>query len=97
MAKVEDYVDSDSSGREEEEDAPEITEEEQWRIIQETGILNQAMQAQQGQDGEEVDENGTPQRDMADEIFESILYLIPFSCLYVGMDMYVMRTFRDME
>ncbi|CAG7849327.1 SubName: Full=Uncharacterized protein {ECO:0000313/EMBL:CCA70931.1} [Serendipita indica DSM 11827] len=91
MAKIEDYVDSDSSGREEEQGVPEITEEEQWRIIQETGILNQAMQAQEAQDKD----NDVPQRDMADEIFESILYLIPFSCLYIGMDIMIKQQYAQ--
>ncbi|KAF8591449.1 hypothetical protein K439DRAFT_1402075 [Ramaria rubella] len=54
----------------------EIPEAEQWRLINESGVLEKA---------EEKDESP----DLADEVFNAILLIIPFSFLYLMMDILV--------
>jgi hypothetical protein len=112
-------VDESSSEEREPEKPFEITEEEQWRLIRESGILQAMGPHPSGSKNsnkptkariEEVDDdevvkdeeeeletetqaaaqeayeaNGTIA--LLEEMFDSVLYLIPFSCLYLGMDM----------
>ncbi|KAJ8523555.1 hypothetical protein ONZ45_g65 [Pleurotus djamor] len=69
----------------------EISEEEQWRIINETGILKDVnvpgklMQRPKEKDVVTEDEDVA----FADEIFDALLYLTPFSFLLLMMDMMV--------
>lgn len=119
-------VDESSSEEREPEKPFEITEEEQWRLIRESGILQamgphpsgsknsnkptkarieevdddevvKAEEEELDDDDEELETetqaaaqeayeaNGTIA--LLEEMFDSVLYLIPFSCLYLGMDM----------
>ena len=56
----------------------EIPEEEQWRIIKQTGILDAAkLQDQQ------VEER----KSLGDEVFNAVLLIIPFSSLMLLMEM----------
>lgn len=64
----------------------EISEDEQMRLIQESGVLN--LMEKPAEPTEEASEGLS----LAEEIFDCIIYLIPFSCLYVGMDMCVSFT-----
>jgi hypothetical protein len=57
----------------------EIPEEEQWRIIKQTGILD-AAQLQAQRVGEE-------RITLGDEIFNAVLLIIPFSSLLLLMEM----------
>lgn len=57
---------------------PEISEEEQWRIIQETGLLKELPKGQDPQPDNDVDDQELP---LADEVFNAILLIIPFSFL----------------
>jgi hypothetical protein len=59
---------------------PELSEDEQWRLINDTGILNRHPVASRD------DEEDTP---LAEEIFNSVILIIPFSFLLLMMDMYV--------
>jgi len=61
----------------------EISEEEQWRLINETGILKEAIPAVAEEQGD------TP---FAEEIFNSIILIIPFSFLLLMFEMYVCFT-----
>ena len=74
----------------------EISEEEQWRLINESGILGQIplqkppkytvvneVPSLQAQEEEEEDDNP-----LANEIFNAILYIIPFSFCLLMMEMY---------
>jgi hypothetical protein len=80
-----------------------ISEEEQWRLINETGILRNLppdsgnyKQAQQDTKSEDED---TP---LAEEIFMATVLIIPFSFMLLMMDILVNRqygkeaTFRDL-
>jgi len=60
---------------------PEISEEEQWRIINETGLLKQMPNSPPTTRVEE--EEGTP---FAEEILNALLLIAPFTFLLVLMD-----------
>jgi hypothetical protein len=62
---------------------PEISEEEQWRIINETGLLNQLPTFPHTTRTEEAEEE-TP---FAEEILNAMLLIAPFTFLLVMMDM----------
>lgn len=62
---------------------PEISEEEQWRIINETGLLKQLPTSPRTIRGEE----GVEETPFAEEILNSMLLIAPFTFLLVMMDM----------
>ena len=68
----------------------EIPEDEQWKIIEKSGVLKNIPRSAQPapskeQTEEEVDEDlFSP---ICNEIFNAILFIIPFSSLYIMMDM----------
>lgn len=69
--------------------AIDIPEEEQWRIIEQTGILKQA-----GTSGSKVPAEGDDGEDyeispLADEIFRALYLAIPMSFMLLLMEMYV--------
>ena len=78
----------------------EIPEDEQWRIIEQSGVLKNIPR-------EEIDTQERPRVEVAsdvddalcsplcEEIFNAILFIFPFSSLYVMMDMYVLILFSD--
>ena len=72
------------------EEEAEIPEDERIRLIQESGVLNLVDQPE-SKATEEVVERPS----LGDEIFDCIIYLIPFSCLYLCMDMYVKASSFD--
>ena len=65
----------------------EISEEEQWRIIQETGLLRQLSQSKRHDEQAEHDDD--EENPFADELFNATLLIIPFSFLLMMMEMYV--------
>jgi hypothetical protein len=60
----------------------ELPEDEQWRLINETGVLNRLPSTK-----DEDNEEDTP---LAEEIFSAVTLIIPFSFLLLMMDMYVL-------
>lgn len=62
---------------------PEISEEEQWRIINETGLLKQAQSSSRAARMQEGGEE-TP---FAEEILNAMLLIAPFTFLLIMMDM----------
>jgi len=62
---------------------PEISEEEQWRLINETGLLKQLPNSPPTTRVEEAEEE-TP---FAVEILNALLLIAPFTFLLVMMDM----------
>jgi hypothetical protein len=60
---------------------PEVSEEEQWRIINETGLLKQLPTSPRTT---RVEEEETP---FAEEILNALLLIAPFTFLLVMMDM----------
>lgn len=70
----------------------EIPEDEQRRLIEESGILNRFKEATQEKKNTAVVEEIVEERiPLADEIFNAILYIIPVSFLLLMMEMYVAR------
>jgi hypothetical protein len=63
----------------------EISEEEQWRLINETGILKEAIPRPSAVVEAEEKED-TP---LAEEIFNSVILIIPFSFLLLMFEMCV--------
>lgn len=61
----------------------DIPESEQWRLINESGILNSAP-GPTGSEVQELEEEETP---LAEEIFNSVIMIIPFSFLLLMMEM----------
>ncbi|EJT97611.1 hypothetical protein DACRYDRAFT_58865 [Dacryopinax primogenitus] len=70
----------------------EIPEDEQWRLVQESGILKQVPQIPQGTGTKTLPD---PQPTENDEIFQVFVYLIPFSSLYALMDILVHQQYRQ--
>jgi hypothetical protein len=62
----------------------EIPEDERIRLIQESGVLNFVEQPES-----KAAEEAVERPSLGEEIFDCIIYLIPFSCLFLGMDMCV--------
>ncbi|EIN10711.1 hypothetical protein PUNSTDRAFT_100437 [Punctularia strigosozonata HHB-11173 SS5] len=74
-------------------DELQISEEEQWRLVNKTGILNQLPQDgsnRQLKDGGLAEEDETP---LAEEIFNAIVLIIPFSFLLLMMDILAHRQY----
>lgn len=64
-----------------------IPEDEQWRLIEQSGVLRKFQKPQEPERQEEEDnEVCSP---LMEEVFNSILLIIPFTSLLVMMDMYV--------
>ena len=57
----------------------EIPKDEQWRIIQESGVLKSI--------GRDAKPNMSQELDTLDRVFDTVLFVIPFSFLYLMMDM----------
>ena len=72
------------------EGGEEIPEDERIRLIQESGVLNLVDQPEL-KAAEEVVERPS----LGEEIFDCMIYLIPFSCLYLCMDMCVKASSLD--
>jgi hypothetical protein len=61
----------------------EISEDEQWRLIQETGVLRKISDTQKP---EETTDNGEP-FPLAEEIFSAVVLIMPFTFFLIMMDM----------
>ena len=70
--------------------AVDIPEEEQWRIIKESGILKQVAPEGKREGTQEDDEDGDYEiSPLADEVFRALYLAIPMSFLLLLMEMYV--------
>lgn len=69
--------------------APEdtIPEEEQWRLIDQTGVLKNVHRADGTEELQTIDSDNDPFSPLCLEIFNTFLLIIPFSSLYIMMDM----------
>lgn len=70
----------------------EISEEEQWRLINESGILNQVPQGISPStlyppSEAQVAAQSPPESSFCDEIFNAALLVIPFSSMFLLMEM----------
>lgn len=64
----------------------EISEEEQWRLIHDTGILHKVSDVTNSE-AAATDTQGREALDLGDEIFNATLLIIPFSFLLLLMEM----------
>lgn len=70
----------------------EILEDEQWRIIEQTGLLKQIPREEHSASGSapaREEDQEDPFSPFCNEIFNTTLFAMPFSSLYVMMDLYV--------
>lgn len=67
----------------------EITEDEQWRLINQSGILQNAALVQESTTVESTEEVEEDNFSLCDEIFNAVMLIIPFSSLLLLMEMYV--------
>ena len=66
----------------------DITEDEQWRLINQSGILRNPALVQESRVESTVDVEDE-ENFLGDEIFNAVLLIIPFSSLLLLMEMYV--------
>jgi len=64
----------------------EITEDEQWRLINQSGILQNRALVQESRDESTVEEEDLS---LCDEIFNAVLLIIPFSSLLLLMEILI--------
>jgi hypothetical protein len=69
----------------------EIPEEEQWRLVNESGILGKVSSTPRKQVPNDEDEPTI----LAEEIFSAALLIIPFSFLLLMMEMFVLLFSRE--
>lgn len=66
----------------------EIPEEEQWRLINESGILTEVpLVRPEGGHRVEEKEEAPEEESFAEEVFDAILYIVPFSFCLLLMEM----------
>ncbi|KIY73675.1 hypothetical protein CYLTODRAFT_416706 [Cylindrobasidium torrendii FP15055 ss-10] len=72
----------------------EIPEEEQWRLINESGILSEVPLARP-EGGHRVEEKeDVPEEEVfAEEVFDAVLYIVPFSFCLLLMEILVHRQY----
>lgn len=84
---------ADTSSSSESPQNLEISEEEQWRLVNETGILKRAIPPSSAV-VEVKEQEDTP---LAEEIFNSVTLIIPFSFLLLMFEMCVCSTHEEAE
>ena len=74
----------------------DIPDEEKWRLIEQTGLLktlpkgaNAAATAISNANGDDDDEDAEVCSPFCNEVYNTILYLIPFTSLYLVMEVWV--------
>ncbi|KAF9983959.1 hypothetical protein BGZ79_005657, partial [Entomortierella chlamydospora] len=82
-----DYDDSDSNSSE--SDIDEIPDPEKWRIIKESGIIEQVGASEKHREDTPIDDSDR------DYIFEGIFFSIPTTCLFIVMDILVHRQYAE--
>jgi hypothetical protein len=70
----------------------EISEEEQWRLINETGILKKIPQTEQQPSSAKGNDETEKNTGVGEDILDTVFYLVPFSFLLMMMEMYVRYT-----
>jgi hypothetical protein len=69
----------------------DIPEDEKWRLIKETGVLDQFQEKMKEKKEAEVEE----EPEEPDYIFEAILYAIPFSTCYSVFEMLIFQQYGE--
>jgi hypothetical protein len=75
----------------------EITEDEQWRLINQSGILQNRAVVQESTMVESTVDVEEDNLSLCDEIFNAVMLIIPFSSLLLLMEMYVSQHVRNIS
>ncbi len=67
----------------------QLSEEEQWRLINESGVLHQVAAAEGAPSSEGMKQSKEEDSPLAEEIFDAVVLIIPFTFLLVMMEMCV--------
>jgi hypothetical protein len=78
-----------SSGEKTTKPLVEIPEEEQWRLLNESGIFKKISKLDQKMLDASVEEQGAGGTSFGEQVLDTVLYVIPFSFLLIMMDMCV--------
>ncbi|SJL01939.1 uncharacterized protein ARMOST_05263 [Armillaria ostoyae] len=65
----------------------QLSEEEQWRLINESGVLHQVAAAEGAPSSEGIKQGKEEDSPLAEEIFDAVVLIIPFTFLLVMMEM----------
>ena len=74
----------------------DITEDEQWRLINQSGILQNPALVQESRVESTVDVE-EEEFSLCDEIFNAVMLIIPFSSLLLLMEMYVSHSMSHLQ
>ncbi|KAG7449271.1 uncharacterized protein BT62DRAFT_888232 [Guyanagaster necrorhizus] len=71
----------------------QLSEEEQWRLINESGILHKVGAAEGAPSSEGVKQSAEEETPLAEEIFDAVVLIIPFTFLLVLMEILIHRQY----
>lgn len=72
------------------EEVEDIPEDEQMRLVEQSGVLRLPHKDESARKAGKQEEAS-----LANEIFDTIILLIPFSCLYIGMDIMIKQQYAQ--
>jgi hypothetical protein len=77
----------------------DVTEDEQWRLINQSGILQNPALVQESRIESTVDVAHVEEEEISlcDEIFNAVMLIIPFSSLLLLMEMYVSHDLSHLQ
>ncbi|KAK0230832.1 hypothetical protein IW262DRAFT_1340754 [Armillaria fumosa] len=67
----------------------QLSEEEQWRLINESGVLHQVAAADGAPSSEGIKQRKEADSPLAEEIFDAVVLIIPFTFLLVMMEILI--------
>ncbi|PBK72621.1 hypothetical protein ARMSODRAFT_953016 [Armillaria solidipes] len=67
----------------------QLSEEEQWRLINESGVLHQVAAAEDAPSSEGITQSKEEDSPLAEEIFDAVVLIIPFTFLFVMMEILI--------
>ncbi|PBL02495.1 hypothetical protein ARMGADRAFT_891609, partial [Armillaria gallica] len=67
----------------------QLSEEEQWRLINESGVLHQVAAAEGAPSSEGMKQSKEEESPLAEEIFDAVVLIIPFTFLLVMMEILI--------
>ncbi|KAK0486908.1 hypothetical protein EDD18DRAFT_1192310 [Armillaria luteobubalina] len=67
----------------------QLSEEEQWRLINESGVLHEVTAAEHAPSSEGIKQRKEEDSPLAEEIFDAVVLIIPFTFLLVMMEILI--------
>ncbi|KAK0468306.1 uncharacterized protein EV420DRAFT_1503711 [Desarmillaria tabescens] len=67
----------------------QLSEEEQWRLINESGVLHKVATAEDSPSSEGIKQGQEEDTPLAEEIFDAVVLIIPFTFLLVMMEILI--------